>query len=208
MSSPTITSRLEEAFSVPLGAGELLGVLLPLLAEGRPVARIALEAALSWPAQRLDEALARLPNVELDSHGHIVGLGLTLRPTPHVFELGERRLYTWCALDALLFPSVLQQTAIVTSPCCATGKPIRLLVTPERVEEVVPEAAVVSLVLPSVDSDLRVSFCNRVSFFASEHAAAPWLRAHPEGIVAPVDEAHTLAKGIAQRVFGLACRTC
>jgi alkylmercury lyase len=208
MGSGELTSRLEAAFSVPIGASELLAVLLPLLAEGKPVAMAALRDALAWPDDRLTELIARLPNVERDASGSIIGLGLSLNPTPHVFELRGRRLYTWCALDALLFPAVLRETARVTSPCAATGVPIRLVVTPECVEEVSPREAVVSLVLPSVNHDLRASFCEHVSFFASERVAGAWLRAHPGGVVAPVDDAYTFAQGIGSRIFGARCTTC
>lgn len=208
MSAREITGRLEAAFSVPLGAGELLAALLPLLADGKAVRPSALGEALAWPVERVAGLVARLPNVERDADGNIVGLGLSLNPTPHVFEIRGRRLYTWCALDALLFPAVLGETARVSSPCAATGAPIRLVVSPERVEEVTPRDAVVSLVLPSADPDLRASFCERVSFFASEGAAGAWLRAHPGGIVASVDDAFTFAKGIGARVFGARCTTC
>jgi alkylmercury lyase len=202
MSAGELTSRLEAAFSVPLGASELLAVLLPLLADGKAVAPAALTEALAWPAARVADLLARLPNVERDASGNIVGLGLSLNPTPHVFEIRGRHLYTWCALDALLFPAVLGETARVSSPCAATGAPIRLVVSPERVEEVFPRNAVVSLVLPSADPDLRATFCDRVRFFVSKSAAGAWLRAHPGGLIVSVDDAYTFAEGISARVFG------
>jgi alkylmercury lyase len=208
MTAGEITSRLAKAFSGPLEGSALLGALLPLLAEGKAVAPTALAEALGWTPQRVGELLGRLPKVELDTDGNILGVGLTLRPTPHVFEVRARRLYTWCALDALIFPAVLGETAHVTSPCAATGAPIRLTVAPDRVESVVPRDAVVSLVLPSVDPDLRASFCKRVHFFASENAAGAWLRANPGAVVAPIDSAYALAQAIAVDIFGARCRTC
>jgi alkylmercury lyase len=65
--------------------------------------------------------LADLPDLETDEQGRIVGSGLTLRPTPHRFALDGRQLYTWCALDTLIFPVVLGQGATVESPCHGAG---------------------------------------------------------------------------------------
>jgi Alkylmercury lyase/MerR family regulatory protein len=60
-------------------------------------------------------------------------LGLTLNPTPHRFELNERVLFTWCALDSLMFPGLIGQTAQVQSPCASTGTPIGVTVTRQGV---------------------------------------------------------------------------
>jgi alkylmercury lyase len=194
--------------SVAQGGREVLGALLPLLAKGKPVAPEALAASLRWSAEKLKEVLARLPNVETDSAGSILGLGLTLRETPHVFEVRGTRLYTWCALDTLIFPAVLRERAHVSSRCAATGVPIRLIVTPDAVEAVTPSEGVISLVLPGELPELRSSFCDQVSFFASVDVVGPWLRAHPGGIVRPVDAAHALARSLAGSVFGMRCEAC
>jgi alkylmercury lyase len=178
------------------------------LAEGRAVSPTELADALSWPVDRVADLLERLPNVERDASGHILGLALSLNPTKHVFEIRGRRLYTWCALDALLLPAVLRETARITSPCAATRVPIRLVVTPEKVEEVVPLEAVVSLVLPAADQDLRASFCDQVNFFASEAAAGTWLEAHPGGAVTSISAAYPVAREIGARVFGARCAAC
>lgn len=66
---------------------------------------------------RPGQMLADLPDLETDVQGHIVGSGLTLRPTPHRFTIDGRQLYTWCALDTLIFPAVLGQVATVEAPC-------------------------------------------------------------------------------------------
>src|SRR2546428_80182 len=101
-------------------AGEPIGVLGPtllrLIARGEPVspADIASETGLS-----IDEVTTRLvsfPDAELDEEGKLVGMGLTLRPTQHRFKIDGRDLYTWCALDTLMYPSLLGVTAQVESP--------------------------------------------------------------------------------------------
>jgi alkylmercury lyase len=74
--------------------------------------------------------LADLPDLETDEQGRIVGSGLTLRPTPHRFALDGRQLYTWCALDTLILPVVLEQGATVESPGHGAGTTILLTVDP------------------------------------------------------------------------------
>jgi alkylmercury lyase len=68
----------------------------------------------------------------LDSHGrlerdgdHLVGAhGLTTRPTQHALVLGERRLHTWCAYDAMAIPVALGATARAETTCPACGRPL------------------------------------------------------------------------------------
>src|SRR5262245_45114670 len=68
------------------------------LADGRPVQIDALAAELGRPTAELDAMLERV-GVARDDDGRVVGVGLTLRPTPHRFAVGGRRFYTCCALD-------------------------------------------------------------------------------------------------------------
>jgi alkylmercury lyase len=70
----------------------LFVTLLRQLVLGRPVSLVALDAALGWPAQRVATVLKQAPGTEYDEQGNILGLGLTLRETPHVFEVEGRRL--------------------------------------------------------------------------------------------------------------------
>ena len=91
------------------GTGGLFRPLLVLLARGEPVSVDDLTAATELPACEVQVMLADLPDLETDEQGRIVGSGLTLRPTPHSFTIDGRQLYTWCALDTLIFPAVLGQ---------------------------------------------------------------------------------------------------
>lgn len=117
---------------------------------------------------------------EFDKEGNIVGLGLTLVPTPHVYEVDGRRLYTWCAADALAFPVMLKQNANIESPDPVTGKKIRISVTPDRVEKVDPKSAVVSWVKNIDVKNIRGSGCNNVNFFSSPETASKWIAEHPD----------------------------
>lgn len=176
------------------GAGVLFSAAVRLLAEGRPVTLAQLASVLGWPRERLDAVLERVPNIERDADGALVGVGLSLRPTPHAFEANGRALFTWCALDALFLPTILGQPARVTSSCAATGVPIRLRVAPTGIDDLDPVDTVISLVAPCGLDELRGSFCDQVSFYSSAEAATDWLRGHPGASVVPVAQGFTIGQ--------------
>lgn len=126
----------------------------------------------------------------------------TLRPTPHRFEIGGVQLYTWCALDTLIFPAVLGRPAQVSSPCHATGQLISATVEPDAIREVEPANAVVSIVAPDGSASIRAAFCDEVHFFASGDVAEDWLDHHPGATVLPVADAYELGRPIARAVVG------
>ena len=73
-------------------------------------------------------------------------------------------MYTWCALDTLMFPALTGKIARVTSRCAATGRPITLTVAPEAVLHVEPAEAMVSLRTPDTSPDIRCSFLLSCAF--------------------------------------------
>jgi alkylmercury lyase len=160
----------------------------------------------------VETTLRRVSNVELDDQGAIVAAGLSLLPTPHQFLVNGHTLYTWCALDTLMYPLVLQQTAEVSSRCPVSGRTVRLTVTPQGVEEFDPVGALVSAVVPDTAAaccDVRSAFCRHVHFFAGADTGAAWRAAHPEAVLLSVVEAHGVARRLAQtryRVGSLASR--
>ena len=79
----------------------LFVALLRQLAMGGPVSREKLAGALGWSGARVATVLEQAPGTEYDDEANIIGLGLTLRETSHVFEVDGRHLYTWCALDRI-----------------------------------------------------------------------------------------------------------
>lgn len=175
--------------------------LILLLGEGQPVSLEQIAAALEQSPDKVATTLRRLPNIELDEHGNVVGAGLTLRPTPHRFTMQGRTMFTWCALDALMFPALFGQTVQVESPCVTTGTPVRVKITPKGVEHIEPSAAVVSLLVPAVSADIRSSFCCYVNFFTSDEVASRWLSSHPGATTLPVTEAYQLGQRLAKSVF-------
>ena len=182
-------------------------VLLRLLARGEPLTVAEIATVADRSGAEVQAALTRLPDTELDDAGRVVGWGITLRPTPHQFTVGGRHLFTWCALDTLMFPALLGQAASVSSQCHATGEPVHVQVdvSPDRVSAVTPAEAVVSIVTPGETASLRGAFCNQVHFFSSAEAAGPWLAEHPEASVLPVAEAFELGRPlVAQLAAGSA----
>lgn len=199
---------LAEALSKTLGArraeepfARLFPIALRLLARGEPVTPGEIAAAVGMPQEDVASLIRTLPSVETDEDGNLVGLGLTLRPTPHRFEIEGRRLYTWCALDTLAFPQRLGAAARVESPCRATAEPVRLEVDPEGVRSVEPPEAVLSVVVPDNRCDLRAGFCDEVHFFRSEEAASDWLEEHPGAFVLPVREGFDLGRLLNETSF-------
>ena len=179
---------LEAALWVPL---------LRLLSRGDPVDIVDLTAATGRTVPEVRAALGAVPDTEYDGEGHIIGQGLTLRPTQHRFEVDGEQLYTWCALDTLIFPALLGASARVESACHATGVPVRLSVGAGGVTGVQPATAVLSLINPEEMSSIRSAFCNQVLFFASAEAAQPWLDAAPGGSVVPIADAFRLGTAMA-----------
>lgn len=201
---PQLADQLQHSLLTSRGLDQdrwLLAALLPLLAQGRPVSAADIADATGRAEQDVQQALSRQSDVETDEQGRVVGYGLTLRPTAHSFEVDGTPLYTWCALDTLMFPALLDRPARVTSSCHSTAAPVRLTVTPAGVTELDPPEAVVSVVTPHAPASVRAAFCQQVHFFASPGAAVPWLAEHPEAVVVAVAEGYRLAQPLVQALL-------
>jgi alkylmercury lyase len=200
MGDDTVATDLSnKLFGTPETAGSgdkshLLRVALRLLAGGEPINAAELAAAAGVSDADLEHATAG-GDIEYDDQGRIVGWGLTRNPTPHKFRIDGKQLYTWCAPDTLIFPTVIRHTAVIESTCPTTGTIIRLTVDPDAgVTELEPSTAVVSIVDPNrVDTTaVRATMCNPQRFFATATAAADWQSRYPGMMVLPVAEAYTL----------------
>lgn len=169
--------------------------LVRRLASGRPIERAELPELLRCGPDRLDWALSQLPyRADFDEDGRLVGALLTSAVTAHQVRFGSQVLYVWCALDALMLPHILQVPVQVTSPCAATGDAITFTATPGGVTHLHPYPAVVSLVAPTPEGEIRESFCIKVNFYTSSPAAK---RAHPDIATVPVEQAFELANHLA-----------
>jgi len=175
--------------------------ILRLLGQGQPVSVAQMGEALGMSEVAVTETFQRMPDIERDEIGQVVGWGLSLQPTLHQFRVNGHTLYTWCALDALTYPILLEQTAQVESICPITRTPIRLRVGPEGMSALDPATAMVSLTIPDTQPDAcnRASFCDQGHFFASPQAAATWQTNHPEARALPVEAVYQLGRIIAAR---------
>jgi alkylmercury lyase len=182
---------------------ELYPAVLNLLARGKPVAPQELAAAVGRPVTEVLKDLQIQRSTEYTDNGDIAGYGLTLRETQHRVTVDGATLYTWCALDTLMYPVVLGRPFEIESPCKETGAPVRVRVSPDGVESVSPPAAVVSIVVPDDLRDARGSFCNYVHYFVSPEAAGRWLAQHPEGLLLSVEDAFTVGALRLHQILGV-----
>ncbi len=182
------------------------------LAKGQPVDAAQLGRALGVaPAEA--RALLNRDSIKAfvypDDAGRVLGFGgLAAGPMHHRFEVNGRTLWTWCAWDSLFIPEILGERARVTSPDPETGELVQLVVTPEEIESVAPERAVVSLLLPEAGdfdtsaTNVMATFCDFVFFFASRASGERWVSKHPGTYLYSLDEAFALAKRLNARNFG------
>ena len=173
------------------------------LVKGRAVSGDQIDEMIADLGVNQDEAGEFLRGVtERDSSDSIVGiLGLSLNDHPHRFTVNGASLTTWCAEDALFLPAMLDQTATVESYSPVSREKIRLTLNPERVEEVSPADAVVSIVTldPSkVDvSSMEAiygNFCEQIHFFASREEAERWAAGRENIDILSVEEGYELGK--------------
>jgi alkylmercury lyase len=177
-------------------------IMRTLAETGQPLAPVHLARRLQMRQEDLTARFARVPDIEFDGQGQIVGWGITLVPTQHQFVLSERALFTWCAFDTVLFPPLLALEAKVQSKCAASGQPITFRASPEGVRDLTPTTSVLSLLLPAKRCDcVRGTFCQQSLFFQSEEAASLWMALHPEAMLLSVEEAAAVGKLVAESGF-------
>ena len=130
--------------------------VLRLLSKGRPVTAGDLAATADLPLEGVADAFQQIKKQggEFDEAGRLVGDVLTLKPTSYRFVIDGRTLYTWCALDTIFLPGLLEETTAAESTCPVTGETIRLTVTPGGVTHYSPASTVLSIAVPGVS-------CNR-----------------------------------------------
>ena len=179
---------------------DLCRPIVQQVTRGKSVTPASLRASLQVGQDELEQRLAKLPEIEFDRAGNIVGLGATLVPTSHRFQMGGDLLYTWCAFDTVLFPQSLHVEAQVQSTCPVTGQPITFVVTSEGIiKDLLPAGSVMSLIMPAERGDCtRATFCQQSLLFQSEQAALTFLATHQGALVLSVEEAAYAGRLVAQ----------
>lgn len=176
-------------------------MLRELAATGRPVEPQRIADLSGMPLARTLAVLRVNGDTEWDPSGErVAGLGLTGIRTRHRYQVHGHHLWTWCAVDSLLFVPLIGAPARIQSPCLATGDPILLDVTPTGVERVEPATAVVSFLTPAINS--REAACDQNNFYRSADVAADWLAKHPQGRPLPVAEAFEVLRRAGIEVYG------
>lgn len=180
--------------------------LLRLLAEGDPVTIAELATASGRSEDTVRQGLAKVPDTEYDEEGSIIGLALTMRPTPHRFTVAGEQLYTWCALDTLFFPALIGKASTIESNSPGSGIPVRITTDADgTVTSVQPPTAVLSLITPQGTGPVRSAFCDQIHYFSSREDAQPWLEANPGGEILDIEAAHRAGAAIgASMLSGMA----
>ena len=175
--------------------------LIRALALGHPVPVDELVTRLDLTQDDVIRSLRSCGDIEYDDDGSIVGAGLTLVPTAHQFIIDGRTLYTWCALDTLVYAILLNARVQVLSRCPLTDLEISLRVGPEEaisLEHPPPLLAIAPLGTECCETgSVRAEFCDHTHFVASEPAARQWLGRHPGGTVLDLEAGHRLAREMA-----------
>jgi alkylmercury lyase len=172
-------------------AEEFLPTIRYLLLQGEgPVTPERLATAQRWTPAEVETVL-RSADLSVDAEGAI-----------------QPMAGSGCALDTLLFPMLTGRSARVAATCPATGKPIRLTVTPPGgIEDLDPPGAVVSVRLPDPDTSARSAqgtICAYGHVFADREHASSWPALHPEAVLLSVADAARLAREIAATARGYA----
>jgi len=183
------------------------------LAKGQPVDEAQLGRALELSAAKAHALLERDPMKRLiysDGQGRVLGFGgLAAAPMHHRFEVDGRDLSTWCAWDSLFIPQILGRPARVRSPDPESNELVRLVVTPERIESVEPNEAVISFIRPDAHvfhtsaANVMAKFCHFIFFFASPSSGARWVEKNPGTFLYSLDDAFVLARRFNKHNFGV-----
>lgn len=183
----------------------LLGRMLRLLAQGRPLTR---EDALDRTADLgidPDQVRALLDAwTERDDDGLIIGLGVTHNPTAHRMTIDGARMWAWCGMDTLIFAHVLQTTIDIESTA-PTGDTVRLTASPAGVTGVDPVSAVVTQRVPAGDeidfstkTAIWGSFCHHNLFFPDRAQAEQWAAGRDDIAIMSIEDGFTAARHMAE----------
>ena len=180
---------------------------------GDPVEQQNLASALGVEVNQITDTLEdeQLKGwVFYDNEGRIIGFrGLAIREMPHRFEVSGRTLYTWCAIDSLFIPEIIEQSARVESRDPGTGNAITLTVTSDGVHSVDPPHTMMSIlvgdpeVVKTEPTKVMASFCHHIFFLESPDSGAEWAAQHGQGaFLVTLEEAFALGKRLNAAQYG------
>ena len=158
------------------------------LLKGNPLAKTTYyELLIDLDKEKADSLLELLG--ELNKNNKITAFsGLSLTPTNHRFIVENKILYTWCALDAILFTEWLDVSSQIISRDPIDNSLIELNIDCDHLVSSNPYPIFLSLVEKMDSCNIRGSFCNHVSFFASEQTAKQWLDSNASGKILTLED--------------------
>jgi len=199
-----ITKQYRDVYnSIPQDAFELdlrfTFKTIQALAEGNPVSPAQLADIWDLPIDQVQTLLKQakeMGRVEINAQGDLVGALLSLNPTQHQISMDNKRLFAWCAYDAIYTPGVVGKPAQIVSKDPVTGGTVQVTITPDGVENVQPEGAVVSVIKPGGDMSAgpESTRCTNMLFFESRETAEQWNQNLVELSILTVEEAFQVAK--------------
>lgn len=178
-------------------AARLEILMVRKLADGKPVSAAGLAAAANVPIGIVNTLFeqGKKQGGEWDAEGRLIGNVLTLVPTRHHFRVKDKDLYTWCSLDTIHLPGLLNQTAEVESTDPISGEKIRLTIPPDGVPTYDPPGTVLSIMLSGGDRNGPQSMlCTQMNFFASRDTADAWVEDHPHVTIMTVEDVYKLVR--------------
>jgi len=193
----TLSKKLTDLFPTLTQQEQKIALkLYQLLAKGNPLFLAALSKTLGYSEEVVKSTLKEWYGVYYDDSGDVVGFwGLALPEMNHRFMINGKTLYTWCAWDSLFIPELIQRTSQVESTCPVSGNKICLTVSPNKIEKVEPNGAVMSLITPEVRKireDVIVNFCHYVHFFYSSNLGEEWISQNAGTFLLSIHDAFSL----------------